>query len=127
MSNVQQSKLLSKRHIRRIIADQTDIDIAGCSEQSSKEVHIIHTSIEDFCDLDVSEIVNKKNHVFDINSTIVDVDNESLFSNSEYAKHYEHQCESTVVQKDNNENLYNFTTDNSKSNDKKEFENALAT
>lgn len=125
MSNVRKKKLLSKRHIRRIIADQTNIDIAGCSKQSSKEVHIIHTCIEDTCDSDVPEIVNKKNHMFDINSTIVDIDNKILFSNNECAKHYE-QCE-TSVQRGDDRNLNNVTTNNTERNNKKEFQNAIAT
>jgi len=67
MSNLQKKNLLlSKRHIRRIIADQTNIDIAACSELSEK-AHIVHTSSEDSCDLDV-EIV-KKNHTFDLKIT----------------------------------------------------------
>lgn len=117
MSNARKSKLLSKRHFRRIITNQTNIDIAGCSDQTSKEIHIIHTSIEDSCDLNLS-VINKKDHIFDVNNIIDGLDNESVSLNSEY-EHYEHQCETSVVQKNNDQNLYNDTTNNINSNDKK--------
>lgn len=113
MNNARKRKLsLSKRHIRRIIADQSNIDIAGCSEQSSKETHIIHTSVEDSCSSDsVPEIINKENHTFCINSSIVNVDNEILCSNNEYTNYYE-QYETNVTQRDSDHNLYNVTTNN---------------
>lgn len=44
-NNIKKRKLLlSKRQIRRIIANQTNIDLAGCSKQSSEAVNIMHTS-----------------------------------------------------------------------------------
>lgn len=59
------SKLLSKHRIRKIIRDKTDIDIAGCSnEQSSREVDVTHTSLEDCHDSNTIEIVDNKNKFF---------------------------------------------------------------
>jgi len=86
-------------------------------------VHIVHTSSEDSCNLDV-EII-KKNHTFDLNNTIVNntvaLDNEILFANNERTNHYE-QCEINVQ-----DSYHNFTTDNIKCNNEKEFKNAIAT
>lgn len=126
MNNAQKKLSLSKRHIRRIIANQTSIDIAGCCKQPLKDIHIINTNNEDSCDSDISEI-NKENHIFNINN-IVDTGNEILFSNN--ATNYEH-CETNFLQNNNDRvcDLDNVITDNidNKSNNEKEFESALTT
>lgn len=119
MSNVRKRKLsLSKRHIRRIISDKTNIDIAGCSKQAN-------ICIEDFSDSDeVDKIDNKNIDAFDINSTIVNIDNEILSSSNEYANYYE-QCETNIT-RNNDHNLYSVTTDKTRDIDT-EFKNAVAT
>lgn len=120
MSNVRKRKLsLSKRHIRRIISDETNIDIAEYSKQAN-------ICIEDFSDSnEVDKIDNKNIDAFDINSTIVNIDNEILFSNNEYANHYDEQCETNII-RDNDHNLYSVTTDKTRDVDTK-FKNAVAT
>lgn len=130
MSNARKRKLsLSKRHIRRIIANETNIDIAGCFEQSSIEAHVIHTSNEDSSGSDITTIINETNQTFDANNTIVNcnTDNENSFPNNEFPNDYE-QYITDVTQIDNDDNLSNVTTDNININNKNErFEDAITT
>lgn len=132
-NNIKKGKLLlSKRQIRRIIANQTNIDLAECSKQSSEAVNIMHTSFEDSSNLDTTENINN-NHT-DVNSTIVDfnINNENLCSNNEYANDYE-QCEMNIITQSDNDhcnstnNINYYNSNNSTNNNiKEQFEDALA-
>lgn len=126
MSNVRKRKLsLSKRHVRRIVSDETNIDIAGCSKQEN-------ICIEDFSDSKVAKTVNKNidinntinfDNVFDVNNTVVNIDNEILSLNNEHANNYE-QCETNVT-RDNDHNSHSVTIDKTRDIDI-EFKGAIA-
>lgn len=125
-NNIKKRKLfLSKRHVRRIIANQTNIDMAGCSKQSSEAMDIMHISFEDSCNSD-TETINNKNHTLDVNSTIERVDlnisNENLCSNNEYAIDYG-QCEMNIITQSDNDH---YNSSNNIKNNKEQFEDALA-
>lgn len=132
-NNIKKRKLLlSKRQIRRIIANQTNIDLAGCSKQSSEAVNIMHTSFEDSSNSDTTENINN-NHTY-VNSTIVDfnINNENLCSNNEYANDYE-QCEMNIITQSDNDhcnstnNINYYNSNNSTNNNiKEQFEDVLA-
>lgn len=117
-------KFVSKRHSRRIIANKTDIDIAGYSEQTS-EFHNFH----------LQKINNKNSDIFNIHSTNetnnVHIDHTSL----ERENHYE--CNNTTQMNrddsynsledinDINENVENVNDDNDDNDD--QLKNAIAT
>lgn len=114
MSTTRKVKNISKRHFRRIISTQTNIDIAGWSEQSSNKTCF---TCDDSSDTDISENINETTPIFYINETIVDSDNKVIFSDSESMQGYD-QCEISV-QGNNDQNSVNVVTnDNIQHNDK---------
>lgn len=90
MSNASKRKVsVSKRHVRRIIKDQTDIDIAGSSTQIIKQsLFSTNRSFKDNC------LVLQRNRDINIHAFNKDITNETLNPEIEICKNKRHlQCQ----------------------------------
>jgi len=77
---------VSKRHIRRIIADKTNIDIAGSSKQILEQSH---SSIKSYYNLD--KIADERIDALNINSNDISNNVDNVIMPLENENHYQHQ------------------------------------
>lgn len=124
MYNIRKNKIVSKRHCRRIIANNTDIDIAGFSEHISNTVNIFS---KDSFNLNLHGDTPAEVHTSNLHDT-KKVFTKAIFLRDNY-NNFQHN--NNVIET-NNCNDYNSNTNEAYEatnniNDENELRNALAT